>query len=70
LTADLQLYVLQQLLGGVESGARAGQHELDHDVGDQIAVAGDLSGNFVARYYPFFRKGLDFILSLKETHKH
>ena len=49
LATDLQLYVLQQLLGAVEGGARAGQHELDHDVGDQVTVTGNLSAHLISK---------------------
>lgn len=50
LATNLQLYVLEQLLGRVEgsTGGILGEHELDHDVGDQITVTGDLGGHFVA----------------------
>jgi hypothetical protein len=53
LATDLQLNILQQLLGGVEGGAGThgvlGKHELDHDVSDQITVTGDLGGHLVAK---------------------
>ena len=51
LATDLQLNILQQCLGGVESGAGAshvlGEHELNHDVSDQITVTGDLGGHLI-----------------------
>ena len=51
LAADFQLHRLQHLLGGVESGTREGlgEHKLDHDVGDEITVAGDLGGYLTAK---------------------
>jgi len=52
LATDFQLNVLEHLLGGEEGVVGAsrvlGQHELDHDIGDQITVTGDLGGHLVA----------------------
>ena len=51
LATDLQVHLLQQGLGGVERAPGAGgllQGDLAEDVGDQIAVAGDLGGHLVA----------------------
>ncbi|ABT16413.1 hypothetical protein ATCV1_z279R [Acanthocystis turfacea chlorella virus 1] len=48
LATDLELHILQQLLGGVEGGTNALEHELDHDVGDQVTVTGDLGADLVA----------------------
>ena len=52
LATNLELHILQQLLGGEEGGVGTGgvlvQHELNHDVSDQITVTGDLGGHLVA----------------------
>ena len=52
LTTDLELNILQQLFGAIEcvdvTYDVLCKYELHHDVGDQITVAGDLSGHLVA----------------------
>jgi len=59
LATNLQLNILQQLLGGVESGANLGQHKLHHDVSDQVTVTGDLCAHLIAEPHRAIDRLLD-----------